>query len=100
MMEIVSFTLTPEIIADLDKRAVADDRSRSAIVRRILSDALADHAALQREAWRRFASLQCPPAAPPGERRAAGHAAARLGTAGPAAVPPAGPAVFSHDTGN
>lgn len=58
----VSFSLTPDLVGQLDAVAAAGDRSRSATIRRILRDAFADHAALHRIAGERFASLQTPSA--------------------------------------
>ncbi len=54
----VSFTLPPDLIARLDAVAESEDRSRSAVVRRTLERALAEHAAAMAEAERRFRELQ------------------------------------------
>ena len=64
-----TFTLPRDLLTRIADAAAADERSRSAVVRRILAQALADHAGLQAEAARRFVDLQkstpvsCPAAA-------------------------------------
>jgi metal-responsive CopG/Arc/MetJ family transcriptional regulator len=55
-----SLALPSELLSRLDAVAAADDRSRSAVVRRILQDALADRGELQRQAAERFSQLQLP----------------------------------------
>ncbi|WP_408840475.1 ribbon-helix-helix protein, CopG family [Acidocella sp.] len=53
----VCLHLPDDLVSRLDAVAAADDRSRSAVVRRILQDALADRGELQRRAAERFSSL-------------------------------------------
>ena len=53
-----TFTLSRDLLTRIADAAAADDRSRSAVVRRILAAALADHAAAHAEAGRRFNALQ------------------------------------------
>ncbi len=61
-----TLSLPPDLIARIDEVAAADDRSRSAVVRRVLQQAFADDAALRAEAAARFQNLQSTPGlAPP-----------------------------------
>jgi plasmid stability protein len=56
----VCLHLPDDLVSRLDAVAAADDRSRSAVVRRILQDALADHSALHKQAAEHFSKLQSP----------------------------------------
>lgn len=92
-----TLSLPPDLIARIDEVAAQDDRSRSAVVRRILASALADHAAAHAEAARRFHELKGstagspPPATLDGANGGGGSRPAAVAVD----VPPAGAATGS-----
>ena len=60
-LERTSILLPADVMSRLDSIAEREDRSRGAVIRRIIQQALSDHAAAHAEAGRRFEALRSRP---------------------------------------